>query len=1059
MTKNTSIAKIATPVPGEILERERLYDLLDKRSPVSWISSPGGSGKTTLTASYLRSRNIPHIWYRLDDGDGDIATFFHYLGLAAKKAAPRRKTPLPHLTPEFMTGMLTFTKRFFEKLYSTLKTPAVIIFDDYQEVSAAPEFHDIINAGLSVLPDGISVIVMSRVNPPEVFSRLRLNRRLSIIGWESLRLNVEETGIIGRLIKPSAMESHLPEEVLQKTGGWLAGLILMLESIKEDKLSDITLKDDTPEAIFGYFAHEVYSRADERIKSILLRTAFVSSFTSQMLEGLAGKGSSKYGISNLVKGNFFIEVHGSSKKEYRYHPLFREFLLTVADETFSKDELAEIRDLSSQALLSEGRFDEAADFLIKIQAWDKLSATILTHAEELFVQGRLTLLKSWISYLPQRIKDGQPWLIYWEGLCLIPFDQTASRNILSNAFSRFDVLKDETGLITSWSAIIETHIVDFSKIKTIDKWLKIFNEEIEPILERQEENSKVAAISAYLHALFWRLPASGDIRKWRKIAEEAIYKSSSPGNIMRLAGALLQPISFTEKLHEGRRLINYMEQNVESKSTDPVMIIQYYAMKAMYSGHVGDHVNGMAAFEEGSKIIKDTGIHSFDQMLFLYYAHNVVASGDKKKLRSALVQLKNIPAPRLLDQAHVDYSSGTILLALDDARGAEVCAEKAFEFTKKTGAPVSAGVTMLALGTIKCRLGKYDESLAWFTRARKLAGQFNMISFHSLIYQGFLYFEKGEKNKGIALLREGLAIGAKERYIMMPYFDRPFMNRIFSLAIEMEIEKDYTREFIRKNRLLPVHYKSSLKNWPWPVKVYTLGSFRIELDGTPLEEGRKSHHRLLNLLNAIICLGGADVPSHRLADSLWPEQDGDAAQSALDMGIHRLRKLLNFPEAIEVKHGAVSLNPHICWVDALAFDGLVKSYRKKNDEMTRPIDIENILSLYGGKFLPAHSDSEWIIAMRENLESSYLKLLERLGSIHEEAKGWDEALECYRRGVKDNPLSEEHVRGLMRAFTVLNRPTDAILAYEKFAEELENTMGIDPSPATKSLLKEISSSS
>ncbi|MDH3972999.1 MAG: hypothetical protein OEV42_01850, partial [Deltaproteobacteria bacterium] len=97
MTKKTSIAKIAAPVPGDILERERLYSLLDKRPPVSWISSPGGSGKTTLTASYLRSRNIPHIWYRLDGGDGDIATFFHYLGLAAKKAAPRRKTPLPHL--------------------------------------------------------------------------------------------------------------------------------------------------------------------------------------------------------------------------------------------------------------------------------------------------------------------------------------------------------------------------------------------------------------------------------------------------------------------------------------------------------------------------------------------------------------------------------------------------------------------------------------------------------------------------------------------------------------------------------------------------------------------------------------------------------------------------------------------------------------------------------------------------------------------------------------------------------------------------------------------------
>ncbi len=39
--------------------------MLDKgRSvPVTWVSDPGGSGKTTLVASWLDARKLPCLWY------------------------------------------------------------------------------------------------------------------------------------------------------------------------------------------------------------------------------------------------------------------------------------------------------------------------------------------------------------------------------------------------------------------------------------------------------------------------------------------------------------------------------------------------------------------------------------------------------------------------------------------------------------------------------------------------------------------------------------------------------------------------------------------------------------------------------------------------------------------------------------------------------------------------------------------------------------------------------------------------------------------------------------
>src|SRR5512136_3108018 len=106
-----SIAKITPPKSIGIFPRKRLFKLLDeyRNSSVIWLSAPAGSGKTTLVASYLSEKKLESIWYRVDEGDGDIATFFYYMGLAAKKAVPRIRKPLPLLTSEYLLGIKTFT--------------------------------------------------------------------------------------------------------------------------------------------------------------------------------------------------------------------------------------------------------------------------------------------------------------------------------------------------------------------------------------------------------------------------------------------------------------------------------------------------------------------------------------------------------------------------------------------------------------------------------------------------------------------------------------------------------------------------------------------------------------------------------------------------------------------------------------------------------------------------------------------------------------------------------------------------------------------------------------
>lgn len=58
--------------------------------PVTWISAPAGSGKTTFIASYLDTHKLPFLWYQADASDADIATFFLLHGHGSKKGGSQK---------------------------------------------------------------------------------------------------------------------------------------------------------------------------------------------------------------------------------------------------------------------------------------------------------------------------------------------------------------------------------------------------------------------------------------------------------------------------------------------------------------------------------------------------------------------------------------------------------------------------------------------------------------------------------------------------------------------------------------------------------------------------------------------------------------------------------------------------------------------------------------------------------------------------------------------------------------------------------------------------------
>ncbi len=242
-----------------------------------------------------------------------------------------------------------------------------------------------------------------------------------------------------------------------------------------------------------------------------------------------------------------------------------------------------------------------------------------------------------------------------------------------------------------------------------------------------------------------------------------------------------------------------------------------------------------------------------------------------------------------------------------------------------------------------------------------------------------------------------------------------------------------------------------------PVRVFTLGRFRVEVGHAPLQSGRKAQRKPIDLLKLLIAYGGEGVSAEQIAEDLWPDSDGDAALAALRTTLSRLRKLIGARAVLGEGRG-FTLNPEVCWVDALAHRQLLDQATRNHQEGCNAEThsaLEDALSLYRGTFLPGECHFLPVLTARSKLHSLFLRHLTELGCCYEQAGQLSRAVDLYRRGLEIEETAEDIARKLMQCCGHSARASEGIGAYQSCRAALQARFGVEPSAATQSAYRDL----
>jgi DNA-binding SARP family transcriptional activator len=507
-------------------------------------------------------------------------------------------------------------------------------------------------------------------------------------------------------------------------------------------------------------------------------------------------------------------------------------------------------------------------------------------------------------------------------------------------------------------------------------------------------------------------------------------------------------------------IVRHLSREAAFDGAAPMARITHALAEAIYTSIADADARAChQAVHRGLELAEKSGIHVWDGQLLGQGAWSALMEGDADSGGHYLERMNTLLNPeRRLEYSMYHHLRGWYALLNRDLPLAMEHTMEALRLGRETGVIMVQALNHQTLALIFLTTGRHEDAYAHLEQALKSGRgkRSGLLRFFRHLIHARALFVSGRNKRALDELRQGLEIGRWNGYWTTPWWHAPTMAQLCMKALDAGIETEYVRELIRRRHLIPDRAALEIRDWPWPVRISTLGGFALQIDGKPYEPTGKAQQKPLDLLKYVVGQRGRNVHQDTLVDALWPDTDGDKARQALSTTLHRLRKVLGHDDALHLRQGRLSLDKRLCWLDIremeYLFDEMDSAISEGRAGRKKARDIsQKIYACYRGDFMAGEPNVRWFLSCRERLRSRLLRQLGRLGRYWEEMAEWKSASDVYLRALEVDNLIEEFYQRLMTCYWKDGRRAEALAVYRRCRDTLRTGLEIDPSEETERL--------
>lgn len=1089
--------KLLPPRAGKgLIKRPRLLEMFKQAQTKKLIllTAPAGYGKTTLMLQHLEEINKPYLWYKLDSYDNDPITFLNYLLSGIRRHYPEfaQKTLYPEKVKEAAANPRMAATVLINNLAVTAGNGLIIYFDDYHVIQETL-IHNLLQELLPLLPDGIQVVLAGRTAPPLNLSRYQVSGSVLTLEKDSLRFDLEEVssflsqqGI--RLSKERVLDLD------RKTEGW-PGALSLLTGSRQGILSETCWKLSD---IYEYLASEVFEHQPEDIREFLIFTSILDEMTPEICNLLLKIDNSQQIFNLLESQQLFLIPLSGAKKAYRYHQLFREFLLERLGGRRSQTARK-----AGKIFYEQGDIELAVKYLV-IAGIDSDTERVLKEAAlDAMHQGRWLTVARWLGQISEPEIAESPWLSLFK--------------------AQVEIYRGELEQAESWGIRAET---GFYKEGNISGSLesKIL---LARILRRRGQYQQSLAL---LNQVSQELPLAefetrfdlpleialcmtmmGQLREAEIVLNSALNKAKARndryvisflaeglGNVYFIQGKYslaLHSYNFGLRVSPDQNLPNYYVQdriadiykdwgqldralelaklNVAFKEKMglsealPSSYSQLASIHAEYGEFELAEEYGRRAVEASKKTNGDRHFYIINRAMLAWIL-----------LMRQKISESRILADETFREAALDgglakplseYVFGIVLIQTGELEAARERLENSAADLARMGANITLCHAYKAMSWLSHLRGETESFLTYAHKYLELAAKLNFVrgylpatydQLEPILKYGLIEgVETGLVQQILAQLGEK-ALNLLEELSVYP--DKkiharliPPLKQIGGEACERILRLvDNNSGRLTNYTGIPVTNESEQQFSPEKrnLQLFTFGMFRVFCNDTEITATNWRTMKTRDLL-AYLAHQSKPVGKRQILEELWSNMDLNRALANFHSTLYYLRQVLRKftgEDLIIYSKKQYQLLPGSIITDRRQFEDAIKQIQKKSIDHSMLTLIEKALDLYKGDYL-SDLDYFWLIPIQEELKNQYIDLTQKIANYYLEQRQYSQAVTHLRRLAKLQPYSEENLILLMTALAGMGDLQGLKEQYHIFVKNISEDLGLAPSADTKLL--------